>query len=329
MNCVNHPQTAATAYCRTCGKALCAACARNVHGVIYCEECLAARIEGQPVVAPAAAPGVWAPPVVDRGPNPAVAGILSGFLPFGTGAMYCGEYTRALVQAGIFFGLIAIQHPDSDTAGVLHGLAIAFWYFFMIVDSVRVARAKQLGQPVPDLLGIGLGHPSESVTGVSGGGTAPTSAIPGEATIPMPQRRVPIGPLLLIGLGVLLMLGVSDVWFFSLDRTWPFIVIGVGIWMLFSRVGGWSMGYGEQGWNMRTMCCSPTRLMAPAMVITTGVLGLLYEYTSWSWGRTWPLYLIVAGGIKMLQFTGPREDHIGPPSAPPSAPAAESQVTHG
>src|SRR5438128_513655 len=48
MNCALHPETAAVAYCRTCGKALCASCVRQVHGVVYCEDCLASRVEGQP-----------------------------------------------------------------------------------------------------------------------------------------------------------------------------------------------------------------------------------------------------------------------------------------
>jgi hypothetical protein len=322
MNCVNHPETPATAYCRTCGKALCATCSRNVHGVIYCEECLAARVEGAPVAA--ATVPAWQP---TGSPNPAVAGILSGFFPFGVGVMYCGEFTRALVHAAVFIGIIAIQHPDTDVAGMLHGFAIAFWYFFMIVDSVRVAKAKQRGEPVPDLLGIGLGHPSEPVAGAAVPSTGGVPATGGEPVAP-PHRHVPIGPLLLIALGILFMLNVSEIWIFSWDRTWPFIVIGVGIWMLFSRIGGWSMRYGEQGWGMRTSFCA-ARLMGPAMVIVTGVLGLLDEYTRWGWGRTWPLYIIVAGGIRMLQFTGTREDHVEPPSAPPSAPAAESQVSRG
>ena len=48
MNCANHPDLAAIAYCRTCGKPLCASCTRDVKGVIYCENCLAARLEGTP-----------------------------------------------------------------------------------------------------------------------------------------------------------------------------------------------------------------------------------------------------------------------------------------
>ena len=53
MNCATHNSVAAMAYCRTCGKPLCANCTRSVHGVIYCEGCLAARLEGiQPTVPP-------------------------------------------------------------------------------------------------------------------------------------------------------------------------------------------------------------------------------------------------------------------------------------
>ena len=56
MNCANHPDVQSVAFCRTCGKPLCANCTRSVHGVIYCESCLAARLEGvQPTVPPPAA----------------------------------------------------------------------------------------------------------------------------------------------------------------------------------------------------------------------------------------------------------------------------------
>ena len=51
MNCATHSDTAAVAFCRTCGKPLCNQCTRDVRGVIYCEACLAARMEG---TAPAA-----------------------------------------------------------------------------------------------------------------------------------------------------------------------------------------------------------------------------------------------------------------------------------
>src|SRR5436305_14136857 len=101
MNCANHADVSAVAYCRTCGKALCANCTRPVRGVIYCEDCLGAKMEGTVPPPPAAsvapnAPGgargyTSAPPVPGSGPNPAIAGILAGFFPFGVGAVYTGQ----------------------------------------------------------------------------------------------------------------------------------------------------------------------------------------------------------------------------------------------
>ncbi len=46
MNCATHTDIPAVAYCRTCGKPLCATCSRDVQGVIYCESCLAERLHG-------------------------------------------------------------------------------------------------------------------------------------------------------------------------------------------------------------------------------------------------------------------------------------------
>ena len=53
MNCATHEDTAAVAFCRSCGKPLCGQCTRDVRGVVYCESCLAARMEG---AAPATVP---------------------------------------------------------------------------------------------------------------------------------------------------------------------------------------------------------------------------------------------------------------------------------
>ena len=40
MDCVNHTGVNATAYCQSCGKALCAGCVRNAAGgQILCEPC--------------------------------------------------------------------------------------------------------------------------------------------------------------------------------------------------------------------------------------------------------------------------------------------------
>src|SRR5689334_5552614 len=99
MNCANHPDAPAAAYCRTCGKPLCSVCARDIRGVVYCEECLASHISGTmpPPGAAGVAPGVEPP----RGtPSPVLAAIL-GFIP-GVGAMYNGEFAKGFVHVLIF-----------------------------------------------------------------------------------------------------------------------------------------------------------------------------------------------------------------------------------
>src|ERR1035438_5180580 len=102
MNHATHSDNVAVAFCRTCGKPLCNQCPRDVRGVIYCEACLAARMEGTATVAgfvppaetmypPLSAPSAAYRPPVNAGPNPTVAGIL-GAIPLGLGAVYCGQY---------------------------------------------------------------------------------------------------------------------------------------------------------------------------------------------------------------------------------------------
>ena len=67
MNCANHPQASVVAYCRTCGKALCEECKRDVMGAIYCEPCIAARLQGG--AAPAGVP-LGQAPAPTNSPNP-------------------------------------------------------------------------------------------------------------------------------------------------------------------------------------------------------------------------------------------------------------------
>src|SRR5882672_11470663 len=217
MNCANHADASAVAYCRTCGKALCANCTRPVKGVIYCEDCLGAKMAG---TAPAASPGyvpgapsvapgfVPSSPVTPgSGPNPALAGVLAGFFPFGVGAVYCGQYAKGLAHLVIFTLLVLGASSGSEAMGVVCGLGIAGFYIYQIIDSVRTARAIQLGQPPPDPFGLGTTFSAGERVDVS---------------------KVPVGALILIGLGVIFLLHTLDIWDFSAHRIWPLVLIGIG-----------------------------------------------------------------------------------------------------
>jgi hypothetical protein len=318
MNCATHSDTAAVAFCRTCGKPLCNQCTRDVRGVVYCEACLAARMEGAapaagfaPVGQPYTAVGQTPYPVgtpmaprpgVSSGPNPAVAGILAGFFPFGVGAVYCSQYAKGLAHLVIM--VLLIVGESSDVPWYLHtllGLGIFFFYIYQIIDSVRTAKALQMGEPVPDPFGLaqtfGIGEKFEGT-------------------------KIPAGSVVLIALGVLFLLHTAGFFEFGLDRYWPLILIILGVWM-FARQWG-VIGGGGVG---RCQCerCRNRRLMGPAMMVTLGVLFLLDSTSHIGFGRTWPAILLVVGVVKLLQSNASSAGHIGsqppvmpmPPSAPP------------
>ncbi len=154
MNCVNHPEAAATAFCQNCGKALCAVCARDVQGNIFCEPCLAARVTGSvPGAGPGVPPGPFGPGSVPPGfppagaPNPGTAAVL-GVIP-GVGAMYNGQYIKAVIHVLVFVVLIGITEHYG-----LFGLFLAAWVLYQVFDAHQTAKARRDGLPLPDPFGL-------------------------------------------------------------------------------------------------------------------------------------------------------------------------------
>lgn len=205
MNCAIHPEVAGAAYCRTCGKALCEECKRDVRGVIYCEECIAARLTGT-------APGVAAP----GAGNPVLAALL-GLIP-GVGAMYNGQFAKGIVHVVIFAVLVTLA--DSGQYEAMWGILLSFFVFYQVFDAYRTSKARLLGQPAPeDPLGLsrGLWGPGDAAGSFS---------------------NVPTGALVLIGLGVLFLLSNAGIFQWHwVGRLWPLILIALGIRMYMRRSG--------------------------------------------------------------------------------------------
>jgi hypothetical protein len=69
-------------------------------------------------------------------------------------------------------------------------------------------------------------------------------------------------------------------------------------------------------YNRRCACdrCKSHALMAPAILVTLGVLFLLQEFGSWRLGfdHTWPLILIVIGGIILAKRNASMTGHVDP-----------------
>jgi hypothetical protein len=332
MNCANHADASAVAYCRTCGKALCANCTRPVRGIIYCEDCLGARMEGAPTGAagfvpgtapPAAAQGrvlPAPPPASSSGPNPTVAGIL-GAIPFGIGAVYNGQYAKGLAHLGIFALLVAGCNASGDVLPTICGFGIAFFIVYQIIDAVRTARAIQAGLPAPDPFGLAA---------TFGGGAK------------IDTNKIPIGATVLILLGVVFLLHTAGLLELNFHRFWGVIFILLGGWIFATR---WGLI------GARSVCpcqrCRAQCLMGPAILVTIGVIGLIDSFRNIGFFGYLGGILLVVGGVKLLQGTSSAEGHIptlanttpagGPiPPTPPEPPVPPippvpptSEVNHG
>jgi hypothetical protein len=223
MNCFNHSEIPAVAYCRACGKALCNDCKRTAQGTIFCDEhAPAAAVEGairQAVVdriaQETAAKVAGSPPagsIATGDVSPGLACLL-GFIP-GVGAIYNGQYAKGLVHA-IVFGLL-VSITSSGSAGDLEplfGILIGVWVMYMALEACHTARKRRAGEPVDEF---------SSILDVHGRRTG-----------------FPVGAITLIGLGVLLLLSTMDVIQLRyLLRYWPVLLILMGAYMLYVRVEG-------------------------------------------------------------------------------------------
>jgi hypothetical protein len=194
--CANHPDAVVTAYCQNCGKGLCSACVRTVQGSVYCEPCITARTTGAGAPgnypgAEAGIPGAWVPGGMPPppGPNPGTATLL-GFIP-GVGAMYNGQYIKAIVHVLVFVILMGMADRYW-----FFWLLLGFWVLYQVFDAHQTAKARKFGLPLPDPFGLNelgnrlAGHPPGTVPpGAAPGGTVPPAGV----GTPPPPGAVPGG----------------------------------------------------------------------------------------------------------------------------------------
>ena len=219
MKCAVHPEMDVSGYCRNCGKPMCAACVRPVHDVLYCEECLA-HVMGVPnpqAAGSSATPGTadipggpvaGALPAKPGAASPALAFIL-GFIP-GLGAIYNGEYNKAIIHIVIFGGIIlGITGAFGEGREGFWVFGLVAFIFYMAIDALRSAKSRQTGEPLKD-------------------------------PIELWSAKQPLGPIILIGVGVLILL--NNFGFFERFRIgeffWPVVLIVVGFLMLRKRMDG-------------------------------------------------------------------------------------------
>jgi hypothetical protein len=217
ITCANHPDLPVASFCRTCGKPLCTACRRPVGGTVYCAD----HAPPTPASTP---PPPYTPPINENpytspgaprthpmsGNSPAIAFLL-GLIP-GVGAIYNGQYAKGLVHA-VFFGMLVTALSSRSLHGFepLLGIMLGVFVFYMALEAYHTARKRSTGEPVEEF---------SSLAGTADSG-------------------YPIGAIVLIGLGFLLLLNTLDL--ISIDavvRFWPVGLILVGVYMLYTRMRG-------------------------------------------------------------------------------------------
>jgi Domain of unknown function (DUF5668) len=150
------------------------------------------------------------PPIMGVQTSPALA-FLAGLIP-GVGAIYNGQYLKGLVHAIILGVLMSFANAADGTAGqaFLVMLVIAFWCY-MPFEAYHTAKKRQLGMPIDEWSSLL--------------GPAPRTS------------RVPLGPIILIGIGVIFLLDTLHILEFrEFGRFWPVILILLGAYLLYSRL---------------------------------------------------------------------------------------------
>jgi hypothetical protein len=152
-------------------------------------------------------------PLPPGSPSGAIAFML-GLFP-GLGAVYNGEYNKALIHLVIFtaiiFGLVENANSDDFSAGAATVLAfmLAGFVFYMAFDAMRVSQARSTGETMHDPLNDF-------------------------------SKNLPLGPVVLIGVGALLLLGnfrVFEYLHLHLWKLWPLVLIAAGMVMFRNRAG--------------------------------------------------------------------------------------------
>lgn len=272
MDCVNHPGVNATAFCQNCGKAMCANCTRNMPGgQVFCEPC---SVSWQNMQQPFAMPPAGAPNPIAA----AVLGLIPGVGAMYNGQFFKGlihvVIFAVLISITTHFGLFGIF----IAAWVFYQVFEAYHTAVARRDGLPLpdplglnevgnwlnlgGRAPYTAQQPP----AGSAGPGAAGTGSTGfapgayqapytgqyqapftpsPGFVDPSVPPAPPVPPVPpvpplswKRREPIGALILIGFGLILLLNQMG---YLAERfvhfLWPLIFIGLGLWLVLRRLG--------------------------------------------------------------------------------------------
>lgn len=213
MNCANHPELPASAFCRDCGKPMCTECRHPAQESVFCAEHVpvtesAIPSDPSPYTATAAREST-------ADGHPALALIL-GFIP-GVGALYNGQYAKGLIHAVVFGLLVSMTSNSHGPLTPFLGIMIAAWVFYMAFEAFHTASKRRHGESAEEFSSLFDIRPT--------------------------QGRFPAGAILLIALGFILLLDTTDlINLDQLERFWPVGLIVFGLYLLYTRVSSGRIG---------------------------------------------------------------------------------------
>jgi hypothetical protein len=141
--------------------------------------------------------------------SPGLAGILSVIFPFGAGALYNGQYTKALFHLVIFAGLVHAQRYGGGQPFM--GIFLAAFLVYQFFDAIQSAKA------------------------INAAGT-PAGSVVQEFPEAVHSGSIFWG-IFLIVLGIVLILANFEIILYStLADFWPVAVIAVGLKLVLESV---------------------------------------------------------------------------------------------
>lgn len=138
------------------------------------------------------------------------------------------------------------------------------------------------------------------------------------------HNRFPSGAVWLIVLGALFLIGNSRL-FYGFQMHWiiPFLLIGFGVWLFVQRMTSSGASLADDGSSMYRVRVVHA-MNGAVWIVLIGVMFLLDSFHILSWGRSWPLFIIMAGLMAVLRrsaFSGVAcPGYIHPPQQQPDAP---------
>ncbi|HYP12871.1 MAG TPA: hypothetical protein VEQ63_03020 [Bryobacteraceae bacterium] len=150
-------------------------------------------------------------PAAPQGPSPGLAFLL-GLIP-GVGAIYNAQYAKGVVHVlilGLLFSLV--DHDQIDGLGPLLALMIPLWFFYMAFEAYHTALKRQRGEVVDEFSSV----------------------------FPVNHRRFPVGPVLLIAVGFILLLNTLGLFPMRVVLLYgpPVFLIALGCYLLYVRLAG-------------------------------------------------------------------------------------------